>query len=262
MSPSGWPSGSRNPRLERGRAVTMIFVGDDWAEAHHDVYVCDEAGTRLAARRMPEGIGGLAILHELIATHASDPSEVVVGIETDRGQRVQALVEANYAVYAINPKSAPRYRDRHTLSGAKSASGRRAQTGGVRGQQLGDRSVLSGLPLARRSRRRRRIHAPVDHTSRGTTRSSAVRRRSNRSRRLGACRWCLEKAAYAKPSDCSAPQTSPSRNGDKAKPAPALQGHESGHVELAGEEALTDCGAAVREVESRSGTAQVDVRAR
>ena len=101
----------------------MIFVGDDWAEAHHDVYVCDEAGTRLAARRVPEGVGGLAVLHELIATHASDPFEVVVGIETDRGLWVQALVEANYAVYAINPKSASRYRDRHTLSGAKSDPG-------------------------------------------------------------------------------------------------------------------------------------------
>jgi hypothetical protein len=22
----------------------MIFVGDDWAEAHHDVYLMDEAG--------------------------------------------------------------------------------------------------------------------------------------------------------------------------------------------------------------------------
>ncbi len=101
----------------------MIFVGDDWAEAHHDVYVCDEAGTRLAARRVPEGIAGIAILHELVADLADDPAEVVVGIETDRGLWVQALVEVGYAVYAINPKAASRYRDRHTLSGAKSDPG-------------------------------------------------------------------------------------------------------------------------------------------
>jgi hypothetical protein len=36
----------------------MIFVGDDWAEDHHDVYLMDEAGTRLAARRLPEGMTG------------------------------------------------------------------------------------------------------------------------------------------------------------------------------------------------------------
>ncbi len=101
----------------------MIFVGDDWAEAHHDVYVCDEAGTKLVARRVPEGIGGIAVLHELVAEVADDPGEVVVGIETDRGLWVQALVEAGYAVYAINPKAASRYRDRHTLSGAKSDPG-------------------------------------------------------------------------------------------------------------------------------------------
>jgi transposase len=101
----------------------MIFVGDDWAEAHHDVYVCDEAGTGLAARRVPEGIGGIAILHELVAELVDDPSEVVVGIETDRGLWVQSLVEADYAVYAINPRAASRYRERHSLSGAKSDPG-------------------------------------------------------------------------------------------------------------------------------------------
>jgi hypothetical protein len=35
--------------------IWMIFVGDDWAEDHHDVYVMDEAGKRLAAQRLPEG---------------------------------------------------------------------------------------------------------------------------------------------------------------------------------------------------------------
>jgi transposase len=101
----------------------VIFVGDDWAEAHHDVYVCDEAGTKLASKRLPEGIDGMAKLHDLVATHAADPGDVVVGIETDRGLWVNALVEAGYVVYAINPKAASRYRDRHTLSGAKSDPG-------------------------------------------------------------------------------------------------------------------------------------------
>ena len=101
----------------------MIFVGDDWAEAHHDIYVCDAAGTKLVSKQVPEGVAGIAILHELVAAHADDPGEVIVGIETDRGLWVQALVEADYQVYAINPKAASRYRDRHTLSGAKSDPG-------------------------------------------------------------------------------------------------------------------------------------------
>jgi transposase len=101
----------------------VIFVGDDWAEAHHDIVVLDETGTRLARRRLPEGLAGIGQLHALLAEHASDPSEVVVGIETDRGLWVAALVEAGYRVYAINPFASSRYRDRHAVSGAKSDPG-------------------------------------------------------------------------------------------------------------------------------------------
>ena len=44
----------------------------------------------------------------------------MVGIETDRGLFVQALVATGYQVYAINPLAASRYRERYTTSGAKS----------------------------------------------------------------------------------------------------------------------------------------------
>ena len=43
-----------------------LFVGDDWAEDHHDVEVMDEAGKVLARRRLPEGVAGIAQLHALI----------------------------------------------------------------------------------------------------------------------------------------------------------------------------------------------------
>jgi hypothetical protein len=36
----------------------MLFVGDDWAEDHHDVDIVDEHGRRLAAKRLPEGLDG------------------------------------------------------------------------------------------------------------------------------------------------------------------------------------------------------------
>ena len=98
----------------------MIFVGDDWAEDHHDVYLMNDAGQRLTSRRLPEGLAGIRGLHELIAAHADDPGEVMVGIETDRGLWVSALTGAGYQVWAINPMAAARYRDRHHVSGAKS----------------------------------------------------------------------------------------------------------------------------------------------
>ena len=98
----------------------MIFMGDDWAEDHHDVYLMDQAGKRLASRRLPEGLTGIRQLHELIAAHVEDPEQVVIGIETDRGPWVGALTAAGYQVYAINPLAVAHYRDRHHVSGAKS----------------------------------------------------------------------------------------------------------------------------------------------
>jgi transposase len=111
-----------------------VFVGDDWAEDHHDVELLDEAGRRLGRARLPEGMAGMTRLHEMIAEHLGDADvdpetgmiaaeAVVVGIETDRGPWVTALVAAGYEVFAINPLSAARYRERHSTSGAKSDPG-------------------------------------------------------------------------------------------------------------------------------------------
>jgi hypothetical protein len=69
----------------------VLFVGDDWAEEHHDVEVQGQA------------------------------EQVVIGIETDRGPWEQALLAAGYRVWAINPLQVARYRERHSVSGAKAA---------------------------------------------------------------------------------------------------------------------------------------------
>jgi hypothetical protein len=45
----------------------VLFIGDDWAEAHHDIEIEDEAGRVLARRRLPEGLAGITTLHELVA---------------------------------------------------------------------------------------------------------------------------------------------------------------------------------------------------
>lgn len=100
-----------------------VFVGHDWAEAHHDVLVEDGEGRRLGGGRLPDGLEGVARFHELVAPHVEDPSEVVVATETDRGLFVAALIAAGYTVLAVNPMSTSRYRERHTTSGAKSDPG-------------------------------------------------------------------------------------------------------------------------------------------
>ena len=97
----------------------QLFVGHDWAEAHHDVHVEDGDGKRLAKARLPEGIEGVARFHELVATFVDDPAEVTIATETDRGLFVGALVASGYQVLAVNPMSTSRYRERHSTSGAR-----------------------------------------------------------------------------------------------------------------------------------------------
>jgi transposase len=97
------------------------------------VEIVDEQGRRLARSRLPEGMVGMSRLHALIAQFVPEQwaelergeaaSRVKVGIETDRGAWVAALVAAGYEVFAINPMSVARYRERHSTSGAKSDAG-------------------------------------------------------------------------------------------------------------------------------------------
>ena len=88
--------------------------------------VMDEAGKVLAKRRLPEGVAGITQLHELIGRclgEDADEAEVIVGIETDRGPWVTALMAAGYLVFPVNPLQASRYRERHGVPGAKSDGG-------------------------------------------------------------------------------------------------------------------------------------------
>ena len=88
--------------------------------------VMDEAGKVLGRRRLPEGAGGIAQLHALIGGllgEDAEDGEVLVGIETDRGPWVAALVAAGYVVFPVNPLQAARFRQRHGVSGAKSDAG-------------------------------------------------------------------------------------------------------------------------------------------
>jgi transposase len=104
----------------------LLFVGDDWAEDHHDVEVQDETGRRLAKARLPEGISGIAGLHRLVGRllpEDGDGAGVKIGIETDRGPWVAALVASGYQVYAINPLQSARARQGRDVSGAKSDAG-------------------------------------------------------------------------------------------------------------------------------------------
>lgn len=103
--------------------MTIVFVGHDWAEDHHDIYLEDADGRRLHRGRVGDGLDGVAAFHAIVAEHTDDPADVLIASETDRGLFVTALVAAGYTVIAINPMSTARYRERLSTSGAKSDQG-------------------------------------------------------------------------------------------------------------------------------------------
>lgn len=103
--------------------MAVLFVGDDWAEDHHDVEFQDENGKILRRAEIPEGMAGIAKFGEHVATFLDDgdePEQVQVCIEVARGPWVNALIAAGYRVFGVDPRQAKRFREILISSGAKS----------------------------------------------------------------------------------------------------------------------------------------------
>jgi transposase len=114
------------------------------------ICLLDQDGRVLAARRIGDGLAGVGELHALVAAHVQDPAQVAVGIETDRGLLVGALLAAGYQVYAVNPQVVSHYyRSRHGSSRAKSDRGdAKVLADLVRTDRHNHRPVAGDSPLA------------------------------------------------------------------------------------------------------------------
>jgi transposase len=97
----------------------MLFVGIDWAETEHAACLLDVGGRVVQRLRVAHTAAGLRRLHAAIAAAAPAPAGVLVALERPHGLLVGSLLEAGYTVYALNPKSVERYRDRARTAGAK-----------------------------------------------------------------------------------------------------------------------------------------------
>jgi hypothetical protein len=94
MAASGRPAGRHRLLTSWCRVVgdaAVLFVGDDWAEDHHDVEVQGHDWAAAGQGPVAEGVAGIAGLHALIGQFADPEDEagtgqVLVGIETDRGR--------------------------------------------------------------------------------------------------------------------------------------------------------------------------------
>jgi transposase len=96
------------------------YVGIDWATQAHEMCVIDPDRQVLEQRSFQHAGSAIAQCVEwLTRISEGDPSGTAVAIETPRGAIVEVLVERGFHVFSLNPKQLDRFRDRHTVAGAK-----------------------------------------------------------------------------------------------------------------------------------------------
>lgn len=97
-----------------------FFVGIDWATEAHQVCILDSHGSTLKEQSIAHN--GTAIsqfVTSLTSLTEGDPARVALAIEIPRGALVETFLDRGFAVFSINPKQLDRFRDRHTVAGAK-----------------------------------------------------------------------------------------------------------------------------------------------
>ena len=108
------------PEREDQPPLYECFVGIDWGSQQHQVYVLDRDRRRMGERVVDHDGASLAqLVAWLWGLSAGQPQRVAVAIEVPRGAIVEGLVERGFHVFAINPKQLDRFRDRHSVAGAK-----------------------------------------------------------------------------------------------------------------------------------------------
>lgn len=101
----------------------QFLVGIDWASEEHVVSILNQKRELIEERKIKHTGAGLnELVERLLEISGGDPSRVAVGIETPRGAVVELLVERGFAVFSLNPKQMDRFRDRHSVAGAKDDS--------------------------------------------------------------------------------------------------------------------------------------------
>jgi hypothetical protein len=96
------------------------YLGVDWADQTHAVWVVDERGTKVALRTVPHTAAGLSEWGRELDEWRAQGIELWAAIERPEGRVVDFLLDHGVVVYPVNPKALDRARDRFRQSGAKS----------------------------------------------------------------------------------------------------------------------------------------------
>ena len=96
------------------------YLGVDWADQTHAVWVVEEHGTKITARTVPHTADGLSEWGRELDEWRAQGIERWAAIERPDGRVVDFLLDHGVVVYPVNPKALDRARDRFRQSGAKS----------------------------------------------------------------------------------------------------------------------------------------------
>jgi transposase len=100
--------------------VNRYYMGVDWGDRLHQVYVGDQEGKKMREMKLQESPQGLAEIGRWLDEKRAEGFELWAAIEKPAGRIVDFLLDHGVEVYPVNPKAVDRVRDRYRMSGSKS----------------------------------------------------------------------------------------------------------------------------------------------
>jgi transposase len=102
--------------------VQRYYVGVDWADEFHQVWVSDAEGKKVAELKVEQSPKGMGEFGRWLHERQAEQIELWAAIEKPQGRIVDFLLDHAVMVYPVNPKALDRARDRFRMSQSKSDS--------------------------------------------------------------------------------------------------------------------------------------------
>jgi transposase len=102
--------------------LKRYYLGVDWADKFHQVWVSDAQGQKVAEKKVMENVEGLVEFGRWLDESRTKGIELRAAIEKPQGRIVDFLLDHGVVVYPVNPKALDRARDRFRISPSKSDS--------------------------------------------------------------------------------------------------------------------------------------------
>lgn len=100
--------------------MERFYLGVDWADQFHQVWISDFDGKKVVEKKVTQNVEGLAEFGRWLDEQRAKPIELWAAIEKPQGRIVDFLLDHGVEVYPVNPKALDRARDRFRMSRSKS----------------------------------------------------------------------------------------------------------------------------------------------